>query len=1203
MQAQFLRSSVIFVLCCSILFSNLSYASSQTRGFSLADLSQGQIVDGFRAATLYLNDADEPMGARFIHARTGFTFDVLQIQSVPQGFIWVNSLPVSDRGEPHTQEHLLVGKGNKGRGVENLESMSLVASSAYTEQWRTVYDFNTAAGPQVFYQLFERKMDALLHPDYTDEEIRREVRNFGVTENPADKTLRLEEKGSVYNEMVSTFDNSSSLLFRALWIALYGEGHPLSYESGGTPEGIREIRPLDIRKFHDENYHLANMGMIGSFPKEMSLAQVLPRMDAILNRLEPRASKRAFRTAADMPRPKMAAAGQIQVVEYPDKNEQQPGSMVFAWPAALNLNSAEHALLELFLKNIAGDPTTNLYKRFVDTKTRDMDLGAKGVFSFVSNDAGQPVYMGLSDIPPANLSREKIAVVRQKILEELSGIASLKDGSPELLEFNARLKNRVIQYRRGLSKFVNSPPGFGARNTGSDWMDHLDRLNKSGTFRQSVTMKTEISFIEKLLEGKDNFWRGYIAKWRLSDATPYAVAARANPELIDREARERKARAQAEVARLKAKYGVTDDQEAIRRYRAEYDSATAELERLAKNDAPARFVDTPPMTLDDQLDYKVSALRSRVPMVASTFDNMTSSTVGLALRLNGVPEDELVYLSMLPTLLTRVGVIKDGKPLSYEEMSEMLRKEILSLNASYGTNFRTGRAELVVRGAGNDSAEAQRAVGWMNLVLLHPNWSKENLPRIRDVVDQTLSDLRRTMQAPEENWVSNPANAYRRQDNALLLTTSSFLTQAHNVHRLRWMLKDAGARENREAIFSFLSNLSDAGTHGGREDLKTLLGAMRGGNGSPAKVADALRPYYGEFARLSEPAKALAIEAAKDLDQLLTDLPDGSLPTDWSYLCQEMRHDLSISPEKTLAAMDALRQRLLKTGNARMFLIGSIAGQQKLSGSINELLANLETTKADDVKYPKERLVEARLRSRAPEAAAPVFVGLLNPNAQGGVFLNSAPGTTYQETDREALLRFLASKLYGGGGAHSIFTKTIGAGLAYNNGIGSSANNGRVTYYAERTPDLPQTLRFVIDELKKSSHDPSLVEYAIAQAFGEFRSASPYEVRGEAIAADLADGLTPEMVRRFRQSILALRHAPNLSAELYSRMDDVYARVLPGYGIKAGDVPGGVYFVIGPEKQMSSYEAYLKSVEGPSARIFRLYPRDFWMTARLSDLS
>ena len=39
----------------------------------------------------------------------------LRIESAPQGFIWVNTYPTSDKGEPHTQEHLLLGKGDRGR--------------------------------------------------------------------------------------------------------------------------------------------------------------------------------------------------------------------------------------------------------------------------------------------------------------------------------------------------------------------------------------------------------------------------------------------------------------------------------------------------------------------------------------------------------------------------------------------------------------------------------------------------------------------------------------------------------------------------------------------------------------------------------------------------------------------------------------------------------------------------------------------------------------------------------------------------------------------------------------------------------------------------------------------------------------------------------------------------------------------------------
>ena len=49
---------------------------------------------------------------------------------------------------------------------------------------------------------------------YTDEEIRREVRNFGVDEDPKTGTLSLEEKGTVYNEMVSSTDQPNRRLFQ-----------------------------------------------------------------------------------------------------------------------------------------------------------------------------------------------------------------------------------------------------------------------------------------------------------------------------------------------------------------------------------------------------------------------------------------------------------------------------------------------------------------------------------------------------------------------------------------------------------------------------------------------------------------------------------------------------------------------------------------------------------------------------------------------------------------------------------------------------------------------------------------------------------------------------------------------------------------------------------------------------------------------------
>jgi len=158
-----------------------------------------------------------------------------------------------------------------------------------------------------------------------------------------------------------------------------------------------------------------------------------------------------------------------------------------------------------------------------------------------------------------------------------------------------------------------------------------------------------------------------------------------------------------------------------------------------------------------------------------------------------------------------------------------------------------------------------------------------------------------------------------------------------------------------------------------------------------------------------------------------------------------------------------------------------------------------------------------------------------------------------------------------------------------------SVSAGRIGYYAERTPELPQTVRFVVGVIKDGQPDRALGEYVMAQAFGESRASLTYEARAEGIAADLADGQPPEMVRRFRTSILELRRDPRLVDKLYERKDRVHARLLPGYDAQGLDRSGGSFFVIGPDKQLDAWEQYLQGIEGPGTRLQRLYGRDFWM--------
>ena len=1149
-----MRTTLAF-LC---LFA-MAYTTSAAETIRLDKLKKDELVDGFRVAAVYLNDSDRPMGARFVHRRSGFTLDLLQIESVPQGYTWVNSIPVSDQGEPHTQEHLLLGKGTKGRAFASLDTMWLSGSTAFTQQWRTNYPFNTAAGPDVFFDIYARQLDALLHPNYTDEEIRREVRNFGVTENP-DHTLRLEEKGSVYNEMTSSSGNPYRVLFREAGQLVYGMHHPLSYNSGGETSGIRTMTPQDIRAFHQNTYYLANMGTIAAFPKSVPIGEILTRTNKILDSVQRKPDTRAAKSPEHLAAPEGAPHGEIAYSEYPHRNDQQPSPIGFWWPANRHLDANEETLADLFFDNIAGDATTNLYKIFVDTKTRKLDIGSKQLFSNVSDVGGNPVYVVLTDVAPSNFNDGKLGEVRDLVSGEIKRIAAFPDGSPELAEFNGRIESRVIELRRDLAKFVNTPPGFGFRNGSSAWPNQLFLLQKTGAFDRSVTLKPQIAFVEKLLDSKKNFWGEYLTKWHIADTQPYVVAARPSPALLQREESERIARANAEAARLATVYGVSDTQDAIRRYRAEYDEKTNEIEQLAKQIAPPEFLKTPPMTLDDQLQYDVRTLAGNVPLVVSKFDNMTSAQVAIALRLDGVPREELRSVSLLPALLTRVGVIENGRPVSYDEMSDRLRKEILSLDSVFSTNPRTGRVELVVRASGIGEAEVRRAIHWMDLVLYHPDWRPENLARIRDVVDQQLSTLRNTMQGSEESWVQNPATAYRMQRNPPFLAADSFLTREHNALRLKWLLKDA-------TDAAFLTELAKAPMS--RADLKAII------------------------AKRITSATPLEKDALKDLDLELINVPDSSLSADWSYLCTAMHDDLLRPPADVLAQLDALRRAILNTAGARMYTVGSTTLENAVADDIKTFESQLGGGQAPS-PVVSEPLINTRLLQRDPSATNPVYAGLLAPNMKGGVIITSVPGVSYADTaDREKQLDFLASRLHAGYGAHGIFLKTIGAGLAYSNGLRASVSSGRMGYYAERTPELPQTVRFVVNELKNAQRDPKLADYAVAQVFGEFRSAATYENRAEGIAADLADNQPPDQVRHFRESILTLRKDPNLGNLLFDRKDAVYGRFLPGYNVKAADVPGGEYFVIGPDKQLDAWEQYVKSADG--AALFRLYGRDFWM--------
>jgi Zn-dependent M16 (insulinase) family peptidase len=338
-------------------------------------------------------------------------------------------------------------------------------------------------------------------------------------------------------------------------------------------------------------------------------------------------------------------------------------------------------------------------------------------------------------------------------------------------------------------------------------------------------------------------------------------------------------------------------------------------------------------------------------------------------------------------------------------------------------------------------------------------------------------------------------------------------------------------------------------------------------------------------------------DVAADLAQMLPDIPDGSLQADWRYLCGQIGRDLLVTPEKTLERLNALRTNLLAAGNARVWMVGSRANLDQLQAPLLALTNDLKAGRPAPVRYSAARRIDQRLREHQGDTAPPRFVGLYDSNLTGGVMATILPSASYDDTGREAQLDYLASRLFAGYGAHGIFTKTISAGLAYSNGLRGSIRDGYAGYYAERMPEIPQTLHFAIDVIKKGPRDPKLVEYVIAMAFQESNASGSYEARAEAMANDLADGVTPAKVRQFREAILALRQSSGVADQIFQRVDKVYGQQLPGYGPKAkealGANQGAVYYIIGNDKQFRAVDADVQVRE--DEHVYKLYPRDYWL--------
>src|SRR5262245_34317358 len=324
--------------------------SEATTSGGVVAWTKGKTVADFAVDAIYTDDQGRVMGTRWVHKAHGMPVTVLRIQSVPQVFLAFNTPPVSDRGEPHTGEHLLLGKGTKGKALSAEQDMSLVQSTAWTSQTDVCYSWSCAAGKETFFRSVEQYLDALLVPDYSDEEIRREVCHIGPVKDEASGALSVDEKGTIYQEMVSTYEkrwNCWDELQKKLW----GRDHPLSFSSGGEPAAVRTCEPKHVHDFHAAHYHLAaDTEMIVALPDSVPEEEFLARLSAQMAEVDARPEVKARgKPVHAIPPGRPDPDKSLLVVPYPNANEGDAGLAVVAWTPVPRTSQADRIAAEILL--------------------------------------------------------------------------------------------------------------------------------------------------------------------------------------------------------------------------------------------------------------------------------------------------------------------------------------------------------------------------------------------------------------------------------------------------------------------------------------------------------------------------------------------------------------------------------------------------------------------------------------------------------------------------------------------------------------------------------------------------------------------------------------------------------------------------------------------------------------------------------------
>lgn len=1140
----------------------------------MAALKPDQTIGTLRVGNLYAASNGQIVGAKFWETRSGAPIYVLEIETVPQVFMWVDTPAQSNAGLPHSLEHLLAGKGTKGRYVSLLKEMRLSRSAAGTTDDFNLYSFSSGTGLDDFFEQFHAWLDALYRPDFTDLEAEREFYHFGISLDPATRKKTLVEQGSVYDEMQA--GQGAYRYYFELNKRVLGNSNPFGYYGSGEPAEMRQVTPAEIRRFHTEHYRLGpTTGFIFAVAPNEDVRQFLQRISTELAEFTGSNKPQRIPTSSVAPKYPIQpdAAVEIATFPFPSNSETDRGEVRFGWKPIRTRSQLDVKLLQLFFHALADGDKSLFYKSFIDSRRREFDSGATNVESlvFLGNSPFYPCeFVGFSGMTGKQLTVDRIQQLRSRITAAIAEISLYPDHSPDLTAFDDLVLSYLKGWRRSQSVWLRSAPRFGL-NYDTDWKEYLEYLEMDPSFIRSISDDPTWAAAEKRIQSGENIWRDLIREFHLSEV-PYATASVPSTELLQQIEDARETRTSEKLRQLMDRFHSNDEQEALSRFEQEENRKTKEIDKIAAQVRRPRFTDHPPLTPDDDIRYTQFHLKN-VPVIAAFFDRAPTIDLGLSFDLGKVPQKYYKYLPILPRCLDSLGLKSGNAVTSYADLQAKTQSEMNGFSVAYDSNPVSHRGDLRIQGSTMDPDEFRRALLLIRHMLTSNYLEASNADRLRDIVDKRLWEDEAFGNGEDAYWFMNPPRTFRYQNDPLYIALSSALTRAHWDERLKWLLHRRVGPQEIAALSLFASKTLASMPGSSARDIAEKLNTLK---------ATGLEGELVEYWKRNIPA-----------------LPEDQLLPGLRKLAVEVQQDLTTGPESTIADLREMQRIIINRQALRIDLTLDHIQLRQIEPTLAAFLESIPSSSHRErgnpplVAQTNPLIVNLKRRYKLAKTEFPWYVGLENPRDTTASMLFFADFPGYAQLDRNSLLKLLSSNLAAGSGPHTFFMKTQEDGLADGSSVYSDPRLRALHYFAARSPDIASLIHLVnsVAQTIPGLQDPSLIDYTLQETFPTPRSMLTFTERGRGLAKDIRDGNDPETVRRFSEAILKLRNEPNLLSELTrAAMDSICPVLVKADCAREQQDSRSLFFFIGPGRLLADAE---KKLEMP--KLLRLYRADFWI--------